>query len=306
MAKNNRTITLSEDEQRYFSTFLRRANNTLATSQIENQIFLDSSIEVLKYFPNEIFDLIIADPPYNLNKTFNSSSFKEGSIEYYSDYLRTWLPNLVRTLKKTGTIYVCSDWKSSTSVHLVLQECGLIIQNRITWEREKGRGAKSNWKNSSEDIWFATKSKDFYFDAEKVKLKRKVLAPYRNEEGEAKDWSESEDGKYRLTSPSNLWTDLTVPFWSMIENTEHPTQKPEKGIAKLILASSKEDDLVFDPFLGSGTTAVVAKKLGRKYCGIEMDEKYACLALKRLKTAEIETKISGYQDGIFWDRNSGK
>jgi site-specific DNA-methyltransferase (adenine-specific) len=137
-------------------------------------------------------------------------------------------------------------------------------------------------------------------------LKRKVVAPYTNEEGEPKDWDESEDGRFRVTHPSNLWTDLTVPYWSMRENTDHPTQKPEKLLAKIILASSKEGNLVFDPFTGSGTTTAVAKKLGRRYLGIEIDETYCCLALKRLDLAAEDRSIQGYIDGVFWERNTKK
>ena len=140
----------------------------------------------------------------------------------------------------------------------------LHVRNRITWEREKGRGAKANWKNNTEDIWFFTVGEEYHFDIEAVKVKRRVIAPYRNENGAPKDWQESANRNYRITHPSNIWSDITVPFWSMPENTEHPTQKPEKLVAKLILASSRPADIVFDPFLGSGTTVVVAKKLGRR------------------------------------------
>jgi len=107
-----------------------------------------------------------------------------------------------------------------------------------------------------------------------------------------------------LTHPSNLWTDITVPFWSMPENTDHPTQKPEKLIAKIVLASSNRSDIVFDPFLGSGTTSVVAKKLGRRFVGVEHDEKYACLAQKRLELAERDPRIQGFHDGVFRERNT--
>lgn len=93
-------------------------------------------------------------------------------------------------------------------------------------------------------------------------------------------------------------------FWSMPENTDHPTQKPEKLVAKILLASSKPKDVVFDPFLGSGTTSVVAKKLERNYVGIEIDEYYCCLAEKRLEIAESNKTIQGYSDNIFWERNS--
>ncbi len=177
------------------------------------------------------------------------------------------------------------------------------MRNRITWEREKGRGAKSNWKNASEDIWFCTMSNEYVFNVDAVKLKRRVIAPY-TDKGTPKDWEETKKGRFRLTHPSNLWTDLTIPFWSMPENTDHPTQKPEKLVAKIILASSKPAAVVLDPFLGSGTTSVVAKKLGRQYVGLEIDETFSCLAEKRLALAETDQRIQGYEAGVFWERNS--
>jgi site-specific DNA-methyltransferase (adenine-specific) len=92
----------------------------------------------------------------------------------------------------------------------------------------------------------------------------------------------------------------------MRENTDHPTQKPEKLLAKIILASSRAGDLVFDPFLGAGTSSVTAKKLGRRYCGIEREAPYAALAERRLAMAEEDPSIQGYTDGVFWERNSKK
>jgi site-specific DNA-methyltransferase (adenine-specific) len=248
---------------------------------------------------------MFADPPYNLTKNFNDRKFRETSLDEYSEWLDSWLSQTVRILKPTASIYICGDWRSSAAIHLVGQKY-FLPQNRITWEREKGRGAKSNWKNCSEDIWFFTVSEDYYFNVEAVMVKRQVVAPYTHENGEPKDWTESEDGRFRVTHPSNLWTDLTVPYWSMPENTDHPTQKPEKLLAKIILASSKEGNLVFDPFNGSGTTTVVAKKLGRRYLGVEVDETYCCLALKRLELADSDSTIQGYVDGVFWERNTKK
>ena len=161
------------------------------------------------------------------------------------------------------------------------------------------RGALNNWINCLEDIWFFTKSKDYTFNINDVKIQRKVLAPYRDETGKAKDWNDSGDEKTRLTYPSNIWTDISIPFWSMPENTDHPTQKPEKLIAKLILASSNKGDVVLDPFLGSGTTAVTAKKLERKFIGIEKEQEYVALSQKRLDLAETNNTIQGYEGGVF-------
>ena len=136
-----------------------------------------------------------------------------------------------------------------------------------------------------------------------MKVRKKVIAPYR-QDGKPKDWKETKSGNFRDTCPSNFWDDCTIPYWSMPENTAHPTQKPEKLIAKMILASSNVKDVVFDPFLGSGTTSVTAKKLGRKYVGIELDETYCAWAEKRIEMADDDSSIQGYTDGVFWERNT--
>ncbi|MBO5961193.1 MAG: site-specific DNA-methyltransferase, partial [Paludibacteraceae bacterium] len=142
-----------------------------------------------------------------------------------------------------------------------------------------------------------------YFDVKSVMLKRKVIAPYKVN-GKPKDWESSSEGNFRLTYPSNFWDDISIPFWSMPENTDHPTQKSEKLYAKLILASSKIGDKIFDPFLGSGTAAVVAKKLGRHYLGVEINKEYCLWTIKRLQNALNDNSIQGYTDGVFWERNT--
>ncbi|MFM1534370.1 site-specific DNA-methyltransferase, partial [Helcococcus ovis] len=219
----------------------------------------------------------------------------------YADYTEKWISKIKPKLKDNGSIYVCCDWKSSMIIGPVLSKY-FNIKNRITWEREKGRGAKFNWKNSLEDIWFATNSEEYTFNIDAVKKRKKVIAPYK-EEGKPKDWKDDKNVKYRDTHPSNFWDDITIPFWSMPENTAHPTQKPEKLIAKLVLASSNEGDLILDPFMGSGTTSVVCKKLNRKFIGIEQNELYVSWAEKRLLDAEDNIEIQGIKDGIFYERN---
>lgn len=260
-------------------------------------------MQVLSLLPRASIDLLIADPPYNLSKIYNGSTFSKQSQSEYEIWTNAWVELVVPLLKPTASVYVCSEWRSSGVIQRVLER-HFIIKNRITWEREKGRGATRNWKNNSEDIWFCVVSENYYFDVEAVKQKRRVVAPYRDGNGQPKDWTEEPDGAFRVTHPSNLWTDITVPFWSMPENTDHPTQKPEKLIAKLILASSRPGDVVLDPFLGSGTTSVVAKKLGRHYIGIEKEETYCLLAEKRLELAEQEPSIQGFSGGYFWERNT--
>ena len=299
----NKTITLTDSDLTFYTHQLLKIDGKVAYTDIENRIINQNLFDVLNNLPESFADVLFLDSPYNLNKSFNSTRFAERSETDYARWFASWFPVLLKTLKSDGSIYVCADWKTSISIAQVLDK-HVIVQNRITWEREKGRGALRNWKNCSEDIWFCTLSDDYTFNIESVKLKRRVMAPYTLSNGRPKDWQITNQGNYRLTYPSNIWTDLTVPFWSMSENTEHPTQKPEKLLAKIILASSNPGDLIFDPFVGSGTSAVVAKKLGRRFTGIEIDTMYCCLTQKRLDMSDQSSVIQGYSDGIFWERNS--
>ena len=304
-AANNRTLTLEPEEVECLKNRLLTESNISAETDIVNRTLNGDILKMLEFVPDGFADLIIIDPPYNLSKNFNGMKFASRSQEGYDEYLATWFPAVCKKLKSNGSLYICGDWKCTSSLQRAVER-ELTVLNRITWQREKGRGAKSNWKNGMEDIWFAVKNPaDYYFDVEAVKMKRKVLAPYKAD-GKPKDWNEETEGNFRLTYPSNFWDDISVPFWSMPENTDHPTQKPEKLYAKLILASSSPGGIVFDPFLGSGTASVVAKKLGRRFCGIEQNEEYCLWAEKRLALAETDKSIQGYSDGVFWERNSGK
>lgn len=298
----NRTLTCSKEEIDRLSGRIRYVENPIGVQDIGGEIICGDTFDVAQKFPRAFVDLLVLDPPYNLAKDYNGHIFKEKEKADYQRWFQRIIEILTPTLKSTATVYVCSDWKTSVFLAPIL-EASFHVRNRITWEREKGRGARSNWKNNAEDVWFCTVSDDYDFDVDAVKLKRKVLAPYTIN-GKPKDWSEEEGGNYRVTHPSNVWTDVTIPFWSMPENTDHPTQKPEKLMAKLILASSKQNGFVFDPFLGSGTTVAVAAKLGRNFCGIELNKEYCCWALKRLEMVASDSTIQGYRDGVFWERNA--
>jgi site-specific DNA-methyltransferase (adenine-specific) len=302
-AKLNRTLQIDDKEIKKFRSRLVKLDKQVNLNSITNKIINEDLLTVIDFLPENFVDLLFIDPPYNLTKKFNKRLFKEMELQDYEAWLDSWLSRLIKVLKQDSSIYICGDWKSSSSIFGVASKY-FQVRNRITWEREKGRGARANWKNCTEDIWFFTNSANYIFNFGKVKLRRKVLAPYRDEKRNPKDWDQNAEGNFRDTYSSNIWNDISIPFWSMPENTEHPTQKPEKLLAKIILASSNNGDVVFDPFLGSGTTAVVAKKLGRKFIGVEIDEHYCCLAEKRLKLAEQDKKIQGYEDGVFWERNT--
>ena len=297
-APRNRTIELDNKQIALYAKRAIKLSAPAATKAVTDKIILQDSLRAMNYLPDACVDLMIADPPYNLTKNFAGTTFKEMALKEYQKWLEKWLKKTVRILKPNASIYICSDWKTSIAIPEVAGKY-FVLQNRISWEREKGRGSKNNWKNCLEDIWFFTKSDTYTFNLDAVKIQRPVIAPYRDEKGLPKDWIDEGKSKFRYTHPSNIWTDISIPFWSMPENTPHPTQKPEKLIAKLILASSNEGDVVFDPFLGSGTTAVAAKKLGRRYIGIEREKEYAALAEKRLEMADENKEIQGFENGIF-------
>lgn len=301
-SQRNKTINVPLEEGMEYLKDCKFTKSPKSAEEVRDKFYNGDFFTAVKYFPEKSVDLVVADPPYNLRKDYGGEVFNRKKTAEYEEFTRKWLSEAKRLLKDTGSIYVCCDWQTSLIVGRILPEF-FTVRNRITWQREKGRGAKKNWKNSMEDIWFCTVSDEYTFNLNAVKIRKKVIAPYR-ENGVPKDWREEKEGNFRMTCPSNFWDDITVPFWSMKENTAHPTQKPEKLTAKLILASSSKGDTVFDPFAGSGTTAVTAKKLGRHFTAVEKNPKYCVWAQIRLENADTDKTIQGYDGKVFTERNS--
>lgn len=301
-ASMNRTITLSKEDY-------EELRNDIVESYSElNKIILGDFDVINATIPDKIANVILLDPPYNITKQYSENLFKAMPEDEYFKYVLDMFDKCLPKLTDDGTMYICGDWKSSYIQRKALQvleeqgKCDVI--NRITWSRDKGRGANNNWKNNIEDIWMVVRDKNnYYFNLEGVKMKKKVIAPYKDKSGNNKDWALDDEGvAFRMTCPSNVWFDITVPFWSMSENTDHPTQKSEKLYAKLILASSKPDDVIYEPFAGVCSGAVTAKKLDRRYLALERELEYCLLGQKRLNVAEVNKNIQGYEDGIFRDK----
>lgn len=281
-SKLNKTIT-KKDIFLYKEDLIKKivlnANNF---SDLINKVICEDNINIFNKIPNESINIIIADPPYIIPKKFNKTLISFKSDEDFINKNKEWIKECYRVLKPDGTLYICSDYKTTPLIYQLLINSGFIIKNRITWKRDKGRGSDRNYKNVIEDIYFAVKSDNYYFNP--IKIIKKVKAPYKNLDNTNRDWYiDGEGNNVRETYLSNIWEDMVIPFWSMPENTEHPTQKPEKLIERLLLTSSKENDIVLDPFLGSGTTAIVSKKLNRKFIGIEKDIDYCLISQYRLE-----------------------
>src|SRR6266581_2222695 len=209
--ERNRSIVLSAQETSLYLSRLLRFDKSVSVDSIRDTTINQDIFDVLPLLPDQCVDLLFIDPPYNITKSFNSTVFRKRDLEEYATWFNSFIAQITRLLKPTASIYVCGDWRSSAAIHYTLERY-FIVRNRITWEREKGRGATANWKNCSEDIWFCTVSDDYTFNVDAVKLRRRVLAPYTDAGGRPKDWTETDSGGLRDTHPSNLWTDISVPF----------------------------------------------------------------------------------------------
>lgn len=269
------------------------------------KFYLGTCLNSDKHIKQESVDLFFCDPPYFISGAFSKmSSSKDDadrqcwdrqwtSVEEYYDFTKQWMTLMYNQLKPTGSAYICISWEHSGEYHRILKDIGFKIRNRITWTRDKGRGAKTNWKNMTEDIWFVTKSNTYTFNIDDIKILKEVVAPYRDKDGNPKDWFiSSDDGetKLRYSCPGNSWSGV-APFWSSYQVKDyaseslkkHSTQKPEEILKLCIIASSNKGDLVVDYFSGSGTTTVVALALGRKAISFDTSADCEKMLENRLK-----------------------
>ena len=161
----NRTLACTDEEIARLSPRVLRVDTTVSPGDLESRFVAGDIFEVAKHFPPEFVDLLILDPPYNLSRNFYGNLFRTKERGEYQSWFRDVVDLLIPMMKPDATIHVCSDWRTSTLVFPIL-ESKFHVRNRITWEREKGRGAKRNWKNNTEDIWFCTKSSKHHFDVE--------------------------------------------------------------------------------------------------------------------------------------------
>ena len=250
-------------------------------------IYNGDCIEVLsKKIEEKSIDLIFADPPYNLsgsglkwegNKTGGdwymiNENWDKMTAPEYMQFTRQWISSCHRVLKDHGSIYVACSYHNIGEVLIVLKQLDLKINNIITWRKTNAMPnmTKRVFTHSTEFVIWAVKGSGWTFNYEKVK----EINPERQKNGSFKQMRDFWEmplvqGKERLRGED--------------KRALHPTQKPEEMLKRIILASSNEGDVVLDPFLGSGTTAFVAEKYGRKWIGIERNEKYVKIARQRMK-----------------------
>ena len=254
-------------------------------SKFLNKIVNGNSLEILKTIPNKTFDLVFADPPYNLQigkklkrpddskvNGVNDKWDQFKSFDDYDNFCKKWLTECKRVLKDNGSIWVIGTYHNIFRLGYHIQNIGFWILNDVIWKKNNPmpnfRGTR--FTNAHETLIWASKNKKskYTFNYQSLKC---------------------------LNDDLQMRSDWTLPICSGSERIKrngkkvHPTQKPESLLHRVLLASTNKGDIVFDPFLGTGTTAVVAKKLGRNYFGIDKEKKYIKTAKQRLKkTIKIE------------------
>lgn len=247
-----------------------------------DSIFLGDCMELLAEMPDESVDLVVSSPPYNLGKEYESKK----ALEIYLDEQAEVLKECVRVLKGTGSVF----WQVGAFAYKgmlipldirffpILESLGMIPRNRILWIRQHGVHARKKFSARHETILWFTKSDHYKFFLDPIRVPQK----YKNKKfhrGENRGkLSCNPNGK----NPGDIWAFRNVKH-NHEEQTIHPCQFPEDMVARIVLAATEEGDLVLDPYMGTGTVAVVARNLGRHFAGAERDSRYRGVALRRLR-----------------------
>jgi len=234
---------------------------------LKNEILLGNSIEYLKNTSSNSVDLIIADPPYNLNKDYGNKSDSQ-NFEEYIKFTKNWTKEATRVLKPNGTLYAFMGFRFISYLYQILeQDNRLNFINWICWHYTQGIGKKKGFSPRHDDILMFSKGNNYTFNLDDIRVPQKYYRSRNNMRG---------------ANPGDVWKFSHIHYCQ--ENRQnHPTQKPEGLIERMVLASSNEGDLVIDPFSGSGTTLRVCQQLKRHCIGVEMNKDYVELTKKRLQ-----------------------
>ncbi len=248
----------------------------------KHRIIFGDALISLKSLPDNSVDLIFADPPYNIGKNFNGHIEKWKTEESYLEWCYEWLELCVQKLKPSGSFYVMTATQFMPYFDIFLRK-KLTILSRIIWSYDSsGVQAKKYYGSMYEPILFCVKDKDNYtFNSDNILVEAKTGAKRK-----LIDYRKAVPTVYSSEKvPGNVWEFPRVRY-RMEEYENHPTQKPIALLERIIKASSNENDLVLDPFSGTFTTCYVAKELGRESIGIEIQDEYVKIGLRRLQLAE--------------------
>jgi site-specific DNA-methyltransferase (adenine-specific) len=266
-------LTIKSDDLKYFGN-------------ADHKVIMGDALSALNTIEDNSCDLIFADPPYNIGKDFNGYKDKWNKDEDYLNWCYKWIDQCVQKLKSNGSFYVMTSTQFMPFFDIYLRE-KITILSRIVWYYDSsGVQAKNYYGSMYEPILFCVKDKDNYtFNAKDILVEAKTGAKRR-----LIDYRKNPPQVYNSEKvPGNVWEFPRVRY-RMDEYEEHPTQKPIALLERIIKASSNSNNIVLDPFSGTFTTSFVAKQLGRRSIGIELQEDYVKIGLRRL---EIQQEYNG-------------
>jgi len=255
-----------------------------------DKIVQGDCLEVLGKIPDDSVDITFADPPFNLKKKYNSY-YDKHEVEGYLAWCKEWLTEMVRITKPTGSIFVHNIPKWLIYFGYYLNEIA-IFRHWIAWDAMGSPLGKTLLPNHY-GILYYVKSEGFKFHDIRMLHKRCRVCHYILQDYGGKKSQLHQFGPL----VSDVWTDIHR-IRHKIRRDEHPCQLPVHLLERLLLMSSDEGDIVLDPFIGTGTTAIAAKKLGRKFIGIDIDPKYVEITNRKLETVE-PTMVDGCHVSVF-------
>ena len=247
----------------------------------DTRILVGDCLRILPSIPDESIDLVFADPPYNIGKRFGEFQDCWSSDQDYAQWCHRWLALTIQKLRPTGSLYVMSSTQAMPHLDLWLRD-RLTVVSRIVWHYDSsGVQARKHYGSLYEPILFCVKDpKAYTFNAEAIEVAARTGAVRK-----LIDYRKSTPAPYKNTKvPGNTWYIPRVRY-RMPEYEDHPSQKPEALLERIIKASSNPGDTVLDPFAGTFTTCAVARRLGRRAIGIESQSEYVKIGLRRLQLA---------------------
>ena len=247
-----------------------------------NRVFCEDALTGLARIPDGSVDLILTDPPYNLGKDYGNASDQQ-SVEAYLAWTEQWIAAVLPKLKANGSLYIFLTWRFAPEIFVMLKK-RMTMMNEIIWDRRVPSmgGSVRSFSSVHDTIGFFVNRKDYYFDLDAVRI------PYDAETKKARSRSIFVGAKWLEVgyNPKDVWS-VSRLHREHPERADHPTQKPLEIIERMVKASCPPGGVVLDPFMGSGTTAIAAKRLGRQFTGFELNPVYCEIIHARLAAPEV-------------------
>ena len=250
-----------------------------------DRVFCEDALAGMARIPDGAIDLILTDPPYNLGKDYGNTSDQQ-SVDDYLAWTERWIDIALPKLKANGSLYIFLTWRFAPEIFVMLKK-RMAMMNEIIWDRRVPSmgGSTRSFSSVHDTIGFFVRRKDYYFDLDAVRI------PYDAATKKARSRSIFVGAKWLEVgyNPKDLWS-VSRLHREHAERVDHPTQKPLEIIERMLKASCPADGVVLDPFMGSGTTALAAKRLGRRFVGFELNPDYCEVIQQRLAAPALPAK----------------